>query len=66
MITAETLHPKYLKTLSGNPEFVILPLNEYDDLIEDYNELSVMSERVNEERISLSELKKNLYNQKNV
>ncbi len=66
MITAETLHPQYLKTASGKPSFVILPINEYDNLIEDYNDLAVMNERVNEEKISLSELKNNLYNQKNV
>jgi hypothetical protein len=60
MISADTLNPQYLKTKTGRPSFVVLPIKEYENLIEDYNDLTIMNEREHEPRISLSTLKKNL------
>ena len=45
MITMETLHPQYLKTPNGIPSFVVLPIEEYEQLIEDYNDLTIIKER---------------------
>ncbi len=60
MITMETLHPQYLKTPNGIPSFVVLPIEEYEQLIEDYNDLTIIKERREETKMSLSELKQNL------
>ena len=60
MIAAETLHPQYLKAQDGHSSFVVLPVNEFEELVEDYNDLTVIEERRNDPKISLSDLKKNL------
>jgi len=66
MITTEKLHPQYLKTRDGRSTFVVLPIGEFEELIEDYNDLIVIEERRNEPTISLSELKQTLSNDDNV
>jgi len=60
MIATENLHPQYLKAQDGQSAFVVLPVDEFEELIEDYNDLTVIEERQNEPKISLSDLKKNL------
>ena len=60
MLTTETLHPQYLKTQDGHSAFVVLPAEEFEELIEDYNDLTVIEERKDESTISLSELKQSL------
>ena len=60
MILKETLHPQYLKTKDGESSFVVLPVGEFESLIEDYNDLLVINQRRDEPKISLSELKANL------
>ncbi|RLA06099.1 MAG: hypothetical protein DRQ51_10395 [Gammaproteobacteria bacterium] len=61
-IQTNKLHPQYLKNSTGTPSFVVLPVLEYEELIEDYNDLTVMNERENEDRISLSDFKKIIAN----
>jgi hypothetical protein len=60
MITAKTLHPQYLKTPNGMPSFVVLPIEEYEELIEDYNDLTIIKERREEEKISFKDFKHNI------
>jgi len=57
MIVAEALHPQYLKTKDGESSFVVLPVMEFESLIEDYNDLTVINQRREESKISLAELK---------
>jgi PHD/YefM family antitoxin component YafN of YafNO toxin-antitoxin module len=45
---------------SGNKTAVILPLEDYEELLEDIHDLTVIAERKNEPTISLEELKKRL------
>ncbi|KAA0245027.1 MAG: hypothetical protein DYG83_06085 [Candidatus Brocadia sp. AMX2] len=45
---------------SGNKTAVILPLEDYEELLEDIHDLTVIAERKNEPAISLEELKKRL------
>lgn len=60
MIIEKALHPQYLKTANGESPFVVLPIKEYNELIEDYNDLIVIEDRRNEKKISLKTLKENL------
>ena len=62
MITIDTLHPQYLKTKDGVPSFVVLPVQEFESLIEDYNDLTVINKRREEPKISLADLKTSLNN----
>lgn len=45
---------------SGNKTAVILPLEDYEELLEDIHDLTVIAERKNEPTIGLEELKKRL------
>lgn len=60
MIATETLHPQYLKTKDGESSFVVLPVQEFESLVEDYNDLTVINQRRDEPKISLAELKASL------
>ena len=60
MITADTLHAQYLNTKDGEASFVVLPVGEFELLIEDYNDLTVIDQRRKEPKISLAELKERL------
>ena len=60
MIATDTLHPQYLKAKDGKSSFVVLPVGEFDSLIEDYNDLTVINQRREEPKISLAELKAKL------
>ena len=66
MIATETLHPQYLKAQDGHSAFVVLPTKEFEELIEDYNDLTVIEERRNEPTISLDDLKQSLSSHVNV
>jgi hypothetical protein len=44
----------------GNKTAIILPLEDYEELLEDIHDLTVIAERKNEPTISLEELKKKL------
>ncbi len=53
MIVADALHPQYLKAKDGKSSFVVLPVGEFESLIEDYNDLTVINQRRKESKISL-------------
>ena len=55
MLATKTLHPQYLKTREGLAPFVVLPTNEYENLLEDLQDLAIIAERKNEEIISHSD-----------
>ena len=60
MLAIKTLHPQYLKTQEGYSPFVVLPTNEYENLLEDLQNLAIIAERKNEEIISHSDFIKEL------
>ncbi len=51
MTTATKLHPKYVTKADGTPSAVILPVKEYEQLMEDMSDLAVAAERVDEPSI---------------
>ena len=51
---------RFIVDESGNKTAVILPLEDYEELLEDIHDLTVIAERKNEPTISLEELKKGL------
>lgn len=57
----KTLNPKaeYI-VKNGKPTAVILPLAEYEELLEDLQDLAVMARRKNEPLIPLAEMKRRL------
>ena len=58
--TTNNLHPQYIKDSRGKSSFVILPADEYEELLEDLADLATIAERRNEDRIDLDELKTRL------
>ncbi|MGQ9571399.1 MAG: type II toxin-antitoxin system RelE family toxin [Thermodesulfovibrionales bacterium] len=51
---------QYLVDESGQKTAVVLPVEEYEELLEDVHDLAVIAERKDEPAISLDELKKRL------
>lgn len=58
--TATQLHPQYIRGTDGAESFVVLPVSEYEDLLEDLADLAVIAERRDEPTLSLGELKAKL------
>ncbi len=56
MNTAETLHPQYITDENGNRVSVVLPVSEYEELIEDLEALAAVAERREEPTISHEQL----------
>lgn len=54
------MNTQFIVDESGNKTAVILPLEDYEELLEDIHDLTVIAERKNEPAISLEELKKRL------
>ena len=48
MQTAEKFHPQFVTDSSGHRTAVILPAAEYDELMEDLDDLATAAERVDE------------------
>ncbi len=63
MINIKNLHPEYITDDKGNKKSVILPIDDFQDLLEDIEDLAAVAERRNETTVSheelLRELKKN-------
>ncbi len=59
MIAAQ-LHPQFIVDADGHRQAVILPLDEYEGLLEDLSDLAVAAERKDEETISHDKLLKDL------
>lgn len=52
------MQKKFIIDESGEKTAVVLPLEEYEGLLEDIHDLAVIAERKDEETISFDELKK--------
>ncbi len=65
MNTAENLHPQYVTDEHGNRVSVILPVAEYEELLEDIEALAAVAERREEPTIGheqlIAELKRDGY-----
>ncbi len=51
---------QYIMDEKGQKKGVILPIEEYEELLEDLHDLAVIAERRNEPTITFDELKKRL------
>jgi len=54
------IQPQYLIDESGNKTAVVIPLEDYEELLEDLHDLVVIAERRDESTISFDDLKKRL------
>jgi len=65
MATAKKIHPQYIIDNKGHKKSVILPIDEFNELIEDLNDLAVIAERKDERTLPhkkvKAELKRNGY-----
>ena len=52
---------RFILDSAGMKTDVILPLSDYEKLLEDIHDLAVIAERRNEEPVSMDEMKKKLY-----
>jgi len=52
--------PQYLVDKNGHKTAVVIPVEEYEELLEDLHDLAVIAERRDEPTRSLDELKKRL------
>lgn len=50
------LHPQYVNDDRGNPVSVMLPIGEYEGLLEDLEDLAAMAERRDEATLSHDEV----------
>lgn len=60
MTTATKLHPKYVTDSKGKQTAVILPIEEFNGLLEDLDDLAVVAERVVEPNIPHDQVVKEL------
>jgi hypothetical protein len=51
---------RYIVNEEGQRKAIILPIEKYEELLEDLHDLAVIAERRNEPAVSFSELKKRL------
>lgn len=59
----KTMHPEAEYVVkNGRPTAVILPLAEYEELLEDLHDLAVIARRKDEPTIPLDEVKRRLAN----
>ena len=56
MVKLKDLHPQYITNEKGERASVILPIAEFEDLIEDIEDLAKVAERREEPTISHSDL----------
>tara|TARA_R110002094_G_scaffold217998_1_gene189288 strand:- start:275 stop:463 length:189 start_codon:yes stop_codon:yes gene_type:complete len=54
------MSPQFITNEHGQRTAVVLPVAEYETLLEDVADLAAVAERRDEERISLSEVKQRL------
>ncbi|CAG0981285.1 hypothetical protein ARNL5_02504 [Anaerolineae bacterium] len=54
------LHTQFIVDGSGKKTAVVLPLKDYEELLEDIHDLAVIAERKDEPTMSFDELKKRL------
>ena len=61
MIETPNFQAQFITDESGKKTAVILPIEEFEDLLEDLKDLAVMAERRDEPTISFEEVKKRLH-----
>lgn len=54
------LHEQFIIDKSGKKRAVILPIEDYEELLEDLHDLAVIAERKDEPAVSFDEIKKRL------
>jgi PHD/YefM family antitoxin component YafN of YafNO toxin-antitoxin module len=57
---SEKIQPQYLVDEKGERTAVVIPLAEYEEMMEDLHDLAIIAERKEEPTVSLEELKKRL------
>jgi PHD/YefM family antitoxin component YafN of YafNO toxin-antitoxin module len=58
--TLSAMSTRFLTDESGKRVAVVLPMEEYEELMEDVSDLAAVAERRNEERVTLEEVKQRL------
>lgn len=56
----KNMHGKYIVDETGRKTDIILPMAEYEELLEDLHDLAIIAERKDESVVSFEELKKRL------
>lgn len=59
-MTERNLHPQYVLDKEGKKAFVVLPVDEYESLLEDVQDLGIIAERRDEPKLSLDDLEREL------
>jgi hypothetical protein len=54
------MHEKFIIDEKGQKSAIVLPIGEYEELLEDLHDLAVIAERRDEPTIGLDDLKKKL------
>lgn len=57
-MTTLDLHPQYVTDDNGHKTAVLLPISEFQELLDDIADLSAVAMRINEPAQSLTDLKK--------
>lgn len=57
---SDALSPQYIVDHSGQKRFVVLKIEEYEELMEDLHDLAIMAERRDDERLSIEEFEEDL------
>ncbi len=55
-----TLHEKYIVDSHGEKSAELLPIDEYEELLEDIHDLTVIAERKGDSNITMDEMKDRL------
>jgi len=55
-----TFHEQYIVDSKGKRTAVILPIDQYEQLLEDLHDLAIVAERRAEKTVSLEEMKRRL------
>ena len=53
-------HEQYIVDEKGQKTAVVIPVEEYEELLEDLHDLAIIAERRNEPTVTFEELKKRL------
>jgi hypothetical protein len=62
MKTIPKLHPQFVTNSSGDQTAVILPIEEYNEILEDLEDLAAVAERIDEPTIPHEQVVKELKN----
>ena len=54
-------HPQYITDIDGKKKAVILPIEEYEELLEDLEDMAVASQRKDEPTVSHEQLLRELH-----